>query len=127
VSAVDLICPENGTPEISLLTCRFDVYILLSLSFFTEKTHTSKVSRHWGSKHSISPDSASANEELILLRAKNMALTEALATVKASADMELKKKFDLVWFARYRCKSFSPLAVFHCYTMGSLTLSLSTH
>jgi hypothetical protein len=57
-----------------------------------------------GSKHSISPDSASANEEVMLLRTKNKALTEALAAVKDSANKELQKKFDMVWYARYRCE-----------------------
>ncbi|KAL3925439.1 MAG: hypothetical protein SGILL_000404 [Bacillariaceae sp.] len=53
-------------------------------------------------KHSISPDSKSANEELMALRAKNKLLMEALAAIKDSADQELTKKFDMVWFAKYR-------------------------
>ena len=53
----------------------------------------------------VSPTSStSSQEELLTLRARNKILTEALAAIKDSASEEMKKKFDLVWFAKYRCK-----------------------
>lgn len=58
-----------------------------------------------GVKHSGSPDAYSANDEVAALKAKNKVLTDALAAVHETAAKELKKKYDLVWFARYRCES----------------------
>ena len=47
---------------------------------------------------------SSVEDELEALRAKNKVLTEALASVRETALEEMKKRFDLVWFARYRSK-----------------------
>ena len=47
---------------------------------------------------------SSVEDELEALRAKNKVLTEALTSVRETALEEMKKRFDLVWFARYRSK-----------------------
>ncbi|KAL3917751.1 MAG: hypothetical protein SGILL_004562 [Bacillariaceae sp.] len=39
---------------------------------------------------------------MIALRAKNEMLMETLAAIKQTADKELKEKFDLVWYAKFR-------------------------
>ena len=69
---------------------------------FAEKIPASKVGHQNGAKHSISPDSKSATEELIALRAKNKMLMETLAAIKQTANKEMKEKFDLVWYAKFR-------------------------
>ena len=77
----------------------------MSLSFRSrraDKIPASKVGHQNDAKHSISPDSKSANEELIALRAKNKMLMETLAAIKQTANKELKEKFDLVWYAKFR-------------------------
>ena len=51
----------------------------------------------------VSP-TGSVEDEILVLRARNKVLTDALSAVKQSASKEMKKRFDLVWFARYRCK-----------------------
>ena len=53
---------------------------------------------------STSSSSRSVDEEILALRARNKVLSEALSAVKESAAKEMKRRFDLVWFARYRCK-----------------------
>ena len=55
----------------------------------------------------VSPNSASESleDEVMALRARNKVLTEALQGVNESATKAFKKNFDLVWFARNRCKS----------------------
>lgn len=55
-------------------------------------------------KHAVSPTSSptTVNEELILLRARNKLLTQALSAIHASSKKEVKNKYDLVWFAKYR-------------------------
>lgn len=60
------------------------------------------------SKRSISPTGSptSSNDELLALRARNKVLTEALAAIHESAEKELKEKYDLVWYAKYRCKLY---------------------
>jgi hypothetical protein len=45
------------------------------------------------------------NSKIALQRVKNKLLLEALAAIKETANKELQKKYDLVWYARYRCKS----------------------
>jgi hypothetical protein len=55
------------------------------------------------SKAPVSP-TGSVEDEILVLRARNKILTEALSAVKKSASKEMKRRFDLVWFARYRCK-----------------------
>lgn len=51
-----------------------------------------------------SPGRSSNNDELQALRARNKVLTEALEAIKESASAEIIRRFDLVWYARYRCK-----------------------
>ena len=53
----------------------------------------------------VSPSSSSASleDEVIALRARNKVLAEALKGVNESATKAFKKNFDLVWFARNRC------------------------
>jgi hypothetical protein len=41
---------------------------------------------------------------VMALRARNKVLTDALAAIKESASQEMKKNYDLVWFAKYRCR-----------------------
>jgi hypothetical protein len=53
------------------------------------------------SKHSISPDQP---DEIDALRAKNKVLTDALAAIHQKAKKETEQKYDLVWYAKYRCK-----------------------
>jgi hypothetical protein len=49
----------------------------------------------------VSP-TGSVEDEILVLRARNKVLTDALSAVKQSASKEMKRRFDLVWFARYR-------------------------
>jgi hypothetical protein len=77
--------------------------MLSQFLFDTDKIPASKVAT--SAKHAVSP--TSTDEELLALRARNQILTGALAAIKDSASKELKKKYDLVWFAKYRCKCFS--------------------
>jgi len=51
------------------------------------------------SKHSVSPDQS---DEMDTLRARNKVLTDALQHIQETAKAELKHKYDLVWFAKYR-------------------------
>lgn len=53
------------------------------------------------SKHSISPDQS---DEMVALRARNKVLTDTLKAIQQTAKAELDHKYDLVWFAKYRCK-----------------------
>lgn len=55
-------------------------------------------------------------------------LTEALAAIKESASDEMMRRYDLVWFAKYRCKFlqdngagpiFHSFPYFHCTKIGS--------
>lgn len=41
-------------------------------------------------------------EEVESLRLRNKVLAEALASIKATAEKEARKHYDLVWFARHR-------------------------
>ena len=71
----------------------------------TVKVPASKVSKDV--KITVSPpisQGRSSNEELLALRARNKVLTETLEAIKESASEEMLRRFDLVWFARYRCK-----------------------
>ena len=82
---------------------------LLFAFVFVEKIPASKVPSSFAKQtrpsDPVSPTSStSSQEELLTLRARNKILTDALAAIKESASEEMKKKFDLVWFARYRCK-----------------------
>ncbi len=43
-------------------------------------------------------------DEVIALRAENKVLRQALKAVEDTATEQLKKSFELVWFARNRCK-----------------------
>ena len=61
------------------------------------------------SKHSVSPDQS---DELDALRARNKVLTNALQHIQESAKSELQHKYDLVWYAKYRCKLLSLVALF---------------
>jgi hypothetical protein len=72
--------------------------------FFSDKIPASKVLKE--TKNAVSPVSSptSSNDELMALRARNKVLTDALTAIKESASKEMKKSYDLVWFARYRCK-----------------------
>ncbi len=58
------------------------------------------------SKHSVSPNPSPSvtSEEILALRAKNQVLTDALKAIVESAEAQLQQKYDLVWFAKYRCK-----------------------
>jgi len=54
----------------------------------------------------VSPKTpASLEDEVVTLRAKNAVLTDALKDIKKTAQQEAKKHYDLVWYARNRCKS----------------------
>eukprot|EP00567_Pseudictyota_dubia_P014053 CAMPEP_0197436314 /NCGR_PEP_ID=MMETSP1175-20131217/3780_1 /TAXON_ID=1003142 /ORGANISM="Triceratium dubium, Strain CCMP147" /LENGTH=182 /DNA_ID=CAMNT_0042965571 /DNA_START=164 /DNA_END=712 /DNA_ORIENTATION=+ len=55
-------------------------------------------------KATVSPSSTSIQDEVIALRAKNKVLEEALKAVEESATEKLKANFELVWFARNRCR-----------------------
>ena len=85
---------------------------LKSMYFFstiTAKLPASKVPSSFAKQSRpsdpVSPTSStSSQEELLTLRARNKILTEALAAIKDSASEEMRRKFDLVWFAKYRCK-----------------------
>lgn len=55
----------------------------------------------------VSPNPSSADsleDEVSVLRARNKILTDALKEVQESASKAVKKNFDLVWYARNRCK-----------------------
>ena len=79
---------------------------------FAEKCPASKIVNHSKkSKESvriktISPQGSPkpVNEELRALRLRNQVLSEALQSIKETADLQAKKNLDLVWFARNRCK-----------------------
>jgi len=43
-------------------------------------------------------------DELLVLRAQNKVLVNALKSIEDIAEKEIKKNFDLVWFARNRCR-----------------------
>jgi hypothetical protein len=60
--------------------------------------------KHVVTKVPVSPPNMSLEDEVILLRARNKILTDALQAVKESATDQAKRNFDLVWFARNRCK-----------------------
>lgn len=78
----------------------------LTPQFLTEgKIPISKAGQ--STKHAVSPTSSpqSMSEEVLVLRARNKLLTQALAAIHSSSEKELKKRYDLVWFAKYRCKS----------------------
>jgi hypothetical protein len=69
------------------------------------KVPASKAARN--SKAKVSPASSpsrSSDDELLALRARNKILTEALEAIKESASDEMMRRYDLVWFAKYRCK-----------------------
>mmetsp|Transcript_37462 Transcript_37462/g.76242 ORF Transcript_37462/g.76242 Transcript_37462/m.76242 type:complete len:149 (-) Transcript_37462:557-1003(-) len=51
----------------------------------------------------VSP-TATAEDTVIALRAENKVLREALKAVEDTATEQLKKSFELVWFARNRCR-----------------------
>jgi len=53
-------------------------------------------------KHPVSP--TSLEEEVQALRARNKILTNALKAIKETAAEEAEKHYDLVWFARNRCR-----------------------
>lgn len=80
--------------------------VLPNTPFLTEgKIPVSKAGQ--STKHAVSPTSSpqSMSEEVLVLRARNKLLTQALAAIHSSSEKELKKRYDLVWFAKYRCKS----------------------
>jgi hypothetical protein len=56
---------------------------------------------------SASGSPASTDDELLALRVRNKILSEALESIQKSASEELKRRFDLVWFAKYRCKYYA--------------------
>mmetsp|Transcript_16624 Transcript_16624/g.30237 ORF Transcript_16624/g.30237 Transcript_16624/m.30237 type:complete len:179 (+) Transcript_16624:115-651(+) len=60
--------------------------------------------KHVVTKVPVSPPNMSLEDEVILLRARNKILTDALQAVKESATDQAKRNFDLVWFARNRCR-----------------------
>jgi hypothetical protein len=70
----------------------------------SDKIPASKVLKE--TKNAVSPLSSptSSNDKLMALHARNKVLTDALAAIKESASKEMKKNYDLVWFAKYRCK-----------------------
>ena len=51
----------------------------------------------------VSP-TTTTEDEVIALRAENKVLRQALNAVEDTATEQLKKSFELVWFARNRCK-----------------------
>ena len=51
----------------------------------------------------VSP-TITTEDEVIALRAENKVLRQALKSVEDTATEQLKKSFELVWFARNRCK-----------------------
>ena len=51
----------------------------------------------------VSP-TTNTEDEVIALRAENKVLRQALNAVEDTATEQLKKSFELVWFARNRCK-----------------------
>ena len=64
----------------------------------TDKIPASKVSEK--AKATVSP--SATKDDVQALRVRNQILTESLAAIKETASKELKKSFDLVWFAKYR-------------------------
>lgn len=46
----------------------------------------------------------SLQDEILALRLRNQVLTNSLKAIKETADEELKKHYDLVWFARNRSR-----------------------
>eukprot|EP00561_Arcocellulus_cornucervis_P013138 CAMPEP_0185799688 /NCGR_PEP_ID=MMETSP1322-20130828/465_1 /TAXON_ID=265543 /ORGANISM="Minutocellus polymorphus, Strain RCC2270" /LENGTH=183 /DNA_ID=CAMNT_0028495275 /DNA_START=105 /DNA_END=656 /DNA_ORIENTATION=- len=51
----------------------------------------------------VSP-TTTTEDEVIALRAENKVLRQALNAVEDTATEQLKKSFELVWFARNRCR-----------------------
>eukprot|EP00980_Cylindrotheca_fusiformis_P001448 scaffold345_cov134-Cylindrotheca_fusiformis.AAC.59 len=79
--------------------------LILTFSVYPQpdKIPSSKVARD--SKARVSPTSSphrSTDDELLALRARNKVLTEALEAIKESASDEMIRRYDLVWFAKYR-------------------------
>lgn len=53
----------------------------------------------------ISPNgTGSLEEEVMALRARNKILKNTLQAIKETAENQIKKHYDLVWFARYKSK-----------------------
>lgn len=70
-----------------------------------DKTLASKVKTLTkSSEGKVSPSSSvgSLEDEVIALRARNMAMTKALQSIKETAEKERKRYHDLVWYARNR-------------------------
>jgi len=54
--------------------------------------------------HPVTPKGSSSTleEEVESLKAQNAELTEKLEAIQAQADQQVKKHYDLVWYARNR-------------------------
>lgn len=83
-----------------------------------DKVPASKVKKHLDVELEVpvSPNSSSAEsleDEVSALRARNKMLMEALNEVKKSATKAVEKNFDLVWYARNRCKSCRLIPITH--------------
>lgn len=46
----------------------------------------------------------SIEDEVLALRARNKILTQALQSIKETAEKEVQKHYDLVWFARHKSR-----------------------
>jgi len=84
----------------------------------TDKVPTSKVSTNVKNAVPRAPVSpTSGMDELEALRLRNKLLTEVLSTIKETADAQVQKHLELVWFARNR----STLTCGHEYVRIALT------
>ena len=98
----------------TLRTLRVLIVSFLLLFVFSpqniDKVPVSKVKKHLDVELEVpvSPTTSSSadsmEDELSSLRAQNKILTEALKEMKKSATKAFEKNYDLVWYARNRCK-----------------------
>ena len=83
---------------------------LCFIIFSTDKIPAASIIKHTGEtenfKIPVSPKGSplSLEDEVAALKTRNKVLTDALKAIKHTAEEEEKKHYDLVWFARNRCK-----------------------
>lgn len=84
-------------------------YILIGVlcNVSTEKTIAAKVKTLTKSSEAeVSPSTSivSLEDEVIALRARNMAMSKTLKSIKETAEKEKKRYHDLVWYARNKSR-----------------------